>query len=198
METTTPLAPLLPAPPDAALDRYLDAFAAVVARHGLSRARVADVAAELGVSRVTVYRQAGTTADMLDALLRRDLHRLLVERLPWPPTGDPAAALLDALTALVEVTAAHPVVAKVLADEPQLLGPYLLRGLPRMLRQLTDIGLALRGSPFAPGLDDPGTAASLSDWIGRIVVTAVIAPPPGPTRAFLAFGLGPLLDAVLG
>src|SRR5579884_3492717 len=66
-----------PVPPEE-LDPYLDAAARCFGRFGISRTRVPDVAAEVGVSRVTVYRQVGTVEDMARMLLARDMHRLLM------------------------------------------------------------------------------------------------------------------------
>ena len=64
-------------------DRYLDAFARVIRRHGLSRTRVRDVAEEVGVSRVTVYRQVGTVREMTMLLLDREWRRLLPDVTGW-------------------------------------------------------------------------------------------------------------------
>src|SRR3546814_18879186 len=50
----------VPPVPAVELDPYLDAAARCFTRFGITRTRVPDVAAEVGVSRVTVYRPVGT------------------------------------------------------------------------------------------------------------------------------------------
>ena len=63
----------LPPAPPAELDPYLDAAARCLARHGIGRTSVQDVARELGVNRATVYRQVGTVEDMVRLLVAREL-----------------------------------------------------------------------------------------------------------------------------
>src|SRR3546814_4780239 len=65
----------LPTLPSPALDPYLDAAARCFVRHGLRRTRVTDIADDVGVSRVTVYRQVGTVEDAARLLLARELDR---------------------------------------------------------------------------------------------------------------------------
>src|SRR3546814_393937 len=67
----------VPPVPAVELDPYLDAAARCFTRFGITRTRVPDVAAEVGVSRVTVYRQVGTVEDMARLLLARAMHRIL-------------------------------------------------------------------------------------------------------------------------
>src|SRR3546814_11660226 len=98
MSTVTGPSPLtalgLPPVPAAVLDPYLDAAASCFARHGLRRTRVTDIAEEVGVSRVTVYRQVGTTEDAARLPPARALARLVSSPLPPPlPPADPAGSV---------------------------------------------------------------------------------------------------------
>ena len=107
----------VPPMPPAELDAYLDAAAACFLRHGVSRTRVPDVAAEVGVSRVTVYRQVGTVENMARLLLARYLHRLLV-RLPAAMRGATGPeTIVRLLETIIEHARSHPVLMKVLRDE---------------------------------------------------------------------------------
>src|SRR5947207_15454953 len=65
----------LPPVPSTALDTYLDAAASCFARFGVAHTTVPDIARELGVSRMTVYRRLGSVHDALRSLLARELHR---------------------------------------------------------------------------------------------------------------------------
>src|SRR3546814_14573596 len=67
----------VPPVPAVELDRYLGAAARRFTRFRITRTRVPDVAAEVGVSRVTVYRQVGTVEEMPGLLLARHRQPLL-------------------------------------------------------------------------------------------------------------------------
>jgi AcrR family transcriptional regulator len=183
-----------PSAPTPDQDPYLDAFARVVRRHGLSRTRVQDVADEVGVNRVTVYRQVGTVKDMTQLLLERELHRALPDPAAWAQADDPVSALVELLAETVRVFRGHPVLSKVLEDEPQLLGPFLVRDLPEILGRSADVSTAV----FSLAMERGGIArrdpARLGDWVARVLITAVLAPPAGSLHAFFDEGLRPLLE----
>jgi AcrR family transcriptional regulator len=176
------------------VDRYLDAFVLVVQRHGLSRARVQDVAEEVGVARVTVYRQVGTVRDMTALLFNRELARVLPDPMRWTVDDDAVTALIELLAGMATVARDHPVLRKIITDEPQVLGPYLVRHLPEVLART-----AAMGGPLLAGAIERGAIAAhdphwLADWIARVLLTAVIAPPEGPLEEFFDAGLRPLLQ----
>lgn len=182
----------VPAVPPERLDPFLDAAAACFARFGITRTRVPDVAAELGVSRVTVYRQVGTIEDMARLLLARDLHRLL---------GLAPAALggrngPDAVIALVEFIVeharAHPVLTKVLTDEPHVLGPVLVSDLGAVAERVADVVAPLLDQLMASGTLARRDPRILADWLVRQTVTLILAPP-----ADLAAHLRELLEPAL-
>ena len=60
-----------------ARQRIVDAALRCIARHGPSKTGLTDVAAELGVTRQTVYRHFPTTADLLDAAAVSDADAFL-------------------------------------------------------------------------------------------------------------------------
>jgi AcrR family transcriptional regulator len=184
----------VPPMPPAELDAYLDAAAACFLRHGVSRTRVPDVAAEVGVSRVTVYRQVGTVENMARLLLVRDLHRLLV-RLPAAMRGATGPeTIVRLLETIIEHARSHPVLMKVLRDEPQLLGPVLV----------SDLGIvssraAAMVAPLFEAMMDSGQLARrdarvVAEWLVRQTVTLILAPPRGDLRTFLSEFLVPALS----
>ena len=184
----------MPPPPDAEFDPYLDAFARVVVRHGLSRARVQDVADDLGINRVTVYRQVGTVKDMTRLLLAREVHRAMPNTIRWAEADDPIDALIELLVDIVRLARGHRVLAKIITDEPQLLGPILVRELPTILGQSARLGAALFQVAIDRGRIARRDPRQLGDWVARILLTAVLAPPPGSLRSFFDAGLRPLLE----
>jgi AcrR family transcriptional regulator len=183
----------VPPVPPPELDAYLDAAARCFARFGIGRTRVPDVAAEVGVSRVTVYRQVGTVEDMARSLLARDLHRMLAV-LPAAvaePTGPWTVVRL--LEAVVEHARAHPVLAKVLADEPHLLGPVLVSDLGTLAGRVADVVAPLLAGLMASGRLARRDPRVLADWLVRQTVTLVLAPPAGDLHDYLAELLVPAL-----
>ena len=183
----------IPPPPSPQLDAYLDAAATCFARHGIRRASVQDVARELGVNRTTVYRQVGNVDDMVRLLLARELHRFVAEvPLEIRPDRGPAA-VVALLAAVVRHARSHPVLVKVLRDEPELIGPFLVAELPALINRVASEIVPLLTWAMDQGslaLRDP---ARLADWLVRAAVTLIVAPPPDDLEDFLSDLLLPTL-----
>lgn len=187
------LAQGLPPAPPAALDPYLDAAAVCFARHGVSRTTVPDIAREVGVSRTTVYRQVGSVEHLARLLLARELHRFLV-RLPELLEG---ATGPDTITRLVGVVVrfarAHPVLTKVLADEDEVVGAFLLHDLPDLVARVSGMATPLLEQAMAGGLIGRRDPAILAEFLVRTTVSLVLAPPAVALDRFLDEVLGPVL-----
>ena len=190
------LAGSVPAPP-ASVDPYLDAAVRCFARHGIGRTSVQDIARELKVDRTTVYRQVGNIDSIVRLLAGRELHRFLAA-LPARLSGMRGPdAIVDLLTALIESAQAHPVLRKVLADEPELIGPFIVAELPMMI----DL-MAAASTPVLQAAMDAGELASrdperLAQMLVRLCLPLVLAPPPGDVTAVLAELLLPVLTPEL-
>lgn len=183
----------VPPVPPAELDPYLDAAARCFTRFGITRTRVPDVAAEVGVSRVTVYRQVGTVEDMARLLLARDMHRLLTllpEALDGATGPDTVVRLVETI---IDHARAHPVLAKVLNDEPHLLGPVLVSDLGTVAARVADVVAPLLEALMAAGQLAPRDPRVVAEWLVRQTVTLILAPPAGDLRDFLAELLVPAL-----
>lgn len=183
----------LPAAPSAVLDPYLDAAARCFARHGLRRTRVTDIADAVGVSRVTVYRQVGTVEDAARLLLARELERLVASLVPTLMAADDAEGILSVIASAVEFATAHPVLSKVLRDEPDVVGAFVIAELPTLIERLLVLA-----EPVVRRLADLDGSARfditvLGEWVARVVVTMVVAPPREPPREFLGKMLLPVL-----
>ncbi|MDQ2724677.1 MAG: TetR/AcrR family transcriptional regulator [Actinomycetota bacterium] len=185
----------LPPVPDPATWPILDAAARVIRRYGWARTSVKDVAREAGVERTTVYRRVGSMEDIFRLLVALELHRL-IEDLPsaLPDTVDGAEIVVSLLASAIERSLAHPVVAKVLSDEPELVGVFLVNGVPDLV---TRAATTLR--PLMVAAMDAGAIARrdplvVGEWIVRTGLSLLIAPPPGDLRAFLREVLVPVLS----
>jgi AcrR family transcriptional regulator len=187
------LAAGLPAPP-ASLDPFLDAAATCFARHGVRRTSVQDVARELRVDRTTVYRQVGNVDRIVRLLMARELHRL-IEALPDSVRGlEGPEVIVDVLATVVAYGRNHPVLAKVLADEPELIGPFLVSEAPPMLDAIARLIAPILGSAMDAGelpRRDPEAVAQL---LVRLTLSCLLAPPPGDLAATLSQLLVPALS----
>ena len=199
MAGTPPLTALgLPPVPATDLDPYLDAAASCFARHGLRRTRVTDIAEKVGVSRVTVYRQVGTTEVAARLLLARELDRLVTSLLPTLMAAEDADGIVAVIASAVDFAITHPVLRKVLEDEADLVGAFVMNEFATVLDRLL-----LLAEPVVRRLEEIAGARDidvpvLAEWVARVVLTMVVAPPAAPPEVFLREVLRPLLAATGG
>lgn len=118
-------------------ERLLEATYACVARYGIAKTTVEDVAREAKVSRATVYRTfAGGKDELVQETVRWEATRFLLD-LARAVEGAPdfATTVVQAIVFARRALAEHAVLQKILETEPHLLLPYLtvddgrLRGL---------------------------------------------------------------------
>jgi AcrR family transcriptional regulator len=183
----------LPPPPPASLDPYLDAAARCFARHGIRRTSPQDVAAELKVNRTTLYRQVGNVEAMVRLLAARELHRLLGEVYRAIDGGLGADTVVDVLVAVVGMVRAHPVVAKVLADERELIG-LGMDDIPELLGRIAAALVPPLEAAMAAGAIARRDPVVVAEWLARVGGSAVIAPPPGDLADFLRVFIVPVLQ----
>jgi AcrR family transcriptional regulator len=159
----------------------------------VGRTSLPDIARELGVSRTTVYRRGGSIERLARLLLARELHALLAS-LPELVDGvQGPRTLTDLLAGVVEFCRAHPVVAKVLADEPELIGAFLEQQLPSVVEQVSLAAEPLLTVAMEVGLIRRCDPSALAELLARVLVTCIIAPPQSHVRPFLEHTLVPLL-----
>lgn len=192
-DTPDVLAGVLPPPPPEELDPFLDAGARCFARYGIKRTSVPDVAAELGVSRTTVYRRAGSVRSLARLVLARDLHRLLAFVEPELARIRGPEDLVALLTRVVGFVRPHPVVGKILTDEPDLAGPFLVRGLPDLVGQVVAMAAPLLTDAMDAGLLARRDPERTAEWLVRITVSLVVAPPREDVEGLLAEMIVPAL-----
>jgi AcrR family transcriptional regulator len=190
----------LPLPPDPALDPTLDAATDCLARHGISKTTLSDIAREMGVAPSTVYRRVGSVDNVTLLVFAREAHRFL-ERIPAilatstaTATGPQAitALMADAVTTLKN----HPVAAKVLRDEGDWMGRMVTRQLDHLLAQGVEVAAPLLASTMAAGLIRQQDPERLAHWLLRIALATLVAPPPGDLQDALDELLLPVLTSV--
>jgi AcrR family transcriptional regulator len=184
----------LPPPPPALLDDYLDTAERCFVRYGVGRTSLPDIARELGVSRTTVYRRAGSIERLASLLIARDLRALLAS-LPQVLEGAEGPRTLTRLLAgVVRFCRDHPVVAKVLEDEPELIGTFLSRQLPSIIGQVRRAAEPLLTAAMDRQLIHRCEPGPLAELLVRQVVSCVIVPPSSDIELFLDQIFVPLLE----
>ena len=164
------------ASPDLRIDaRAGAALLACIARYGLAKTTLDDVAREAGCSRATLYRYFDTKLDLVRRTTAGELERI-------------TTTVVDA--ALFEVTFADAVVAAVVTAARELTGHAALRFLlehePAAVlthlafapgdRVLTEVGDALAPA-FTRWLAE-ADAIRAGDWLARVLRSYVLMPEP--------------------
>lgn len=175
----------LPPVPPAEMDPFLDAAARCFARHGIRRTSVPDIAREASTSRTTVYRQVGTVETAAALLLARDLHRLLISLRGELDGADGPESLIRLVRAVVSFCAGHPVLRKVLTDEPEIATPFLTAEFRSIIDRVSDVVVPLLERAMDSGKIRPGNPRVLADFLVRITVSVLLSPPPGELSDFL-------------
>jgi AcrR family transcriptional regulator len=142
----------------------LDGAARAFALRGLRGSTMQSVAAAAGVAKATLYNHFRTKDEVARALLAAELDRLTALA-----AGLPAAA---ALTALADEVAGHPVLRRLVDDEPAVLTALLAAAPERWAELVGRLSGALRAD------------ADLAELVGRWLLGLVLQPgEPAVRRA---------------
>jgi AcrR family transcriptional regulator len=159
-----------------ARERIIAATLVSLARYGVAKTTLEDVAKEAGCGRATVYRYFGGKQQLLDAVIAHECERVLAA---IDASAPPGTSLPDALVAMA-TTAAHEVLEHdalqfVLAHEPELVLPWIaFDGCDRFLAA-TGAALAPTFARFVPAAD----ADRAAQWTTRIFL-AYLGPETSP------------------
>ncbi len=186
---------VLPEPPEEAVVPFLDAACRAIGRFGWARTTMRDIAREAGVERTTVYRHVGSMSDVYRLVVAHELHKL-VAAIPSsiPEETDGPGLVVEMVAAAVEHCLEHPVLTKVLTDEPELISGFLLDGVPSIIERLRELLSPMVGTAIDAGLLARRDPAMVTEWIVRVGLSLLVAPPPGDLRAFLDEMLRPALQ----
>jgi AcrR family transcriptional regulator len=159
-------------------DALAEAALRCIARWGLAKTTLEDVAREAGLSRATVYRAfpGGGKDALFVALADRELTRL---EHAVALAVDAADGLEDAVVAAVTTIArhleGHAAFRFLLVHEPGLVLPHLaFHRLDALLARVRAVG-----GPMLERFLPPSAAAELAEWVARFVISYVCCPAAG-------------------
>ena len=164
---------MVPARANAQPDRILDAALVCVARVGVAKTTLDDVAREAGCARATVYRCFPGRDALLAAVLGREV-ALLAEQVT--SAADGAETLTDAIVAVVlaagEPFRSHAALGFMLAHEPEIVTAQLSfeRG-----SELLETAAAFAGPAFTRFLP-ADRAERLGEWVARLTLSYLCNP----------------------
>jgi AcrR family transcriptional regulator len=159
-----------------ARERIVAATLVSLARYGVAKTTLEDVAKEAGCARATVYRHFGGKAQLLHAVIAHESQRVLAA---IDAAAAPGLTLEEAVVAMA-TTAAHEVLEHdalqfVLAHEPELILPWVtFDGADRFLDS-TGAALAPTLARFLPA----SGATRAATWCTRIFL-AYLGAEDGP------------------
>jgi AcrR family transcriptional regulator len=154
-------------------DRVLDAALACVARVGLGKTTLDDVAREAGCARATVYRCFPGKQKLFAAVLERELSALGNRAIAAAARAD---SLPDAIVAVIlagsDTFNSHAALRFVVEHEQEILAPQLSfdRG-SAVLR-----GAAVLIAPAFARFVDPARAERLGEWVARLTLSYLLNP----------------------
>ena len=163
----------MPAPGVVPPDRILDGALTCIARVGVAKTTLDDVAREAGCARATVYRSFPGRQALLRAVLDREVVAFGARVVD---AASDAVDLGDAVTAVI-LTAAdtfhtHAALAFVLAYEPEIVAPQLsfARGSDLLLTAAALVAPAF--TRFLPA----DRAERLGEWVARLTLSYLCDP----------------------
>jgi AcrR family transcriptional regulator len=154
-------------------DRVLDGALACVARVGLGKTTLDDVAREAGCARATVYRCFPGKQKLFAAVLERELSALGNRAIAAAARAD---SLADAIVAVIlagsDTFNSHAALRFVVEHEQEILAPQLSfdRG-SAVLR-----GAAVLIAPAFTRFVDPARAERLGEWVARLTLSYLLNP----------------------
>jgi AcrR family transcriptional regulator len=189
----------LPPRPPEDLDAYLDAAETCIRRYGWSRTSPQDIARELGVNRTTVYRVLGPKDAIFRLVVAREVHRLIEQSMriaiDCGARAVPGAETIIELTAsAIEQVRANPTIAKLLEDEPELVAGFLRDGIPDVIDRFSRALGPVLEIAMEAGIIARRDPHLMTEWMVRMGLSLLFAPPQVDLRAFLAAGVRPLFE----
>jgi len=155
------------------IDAALECFSS----YGVRKTQLSDVAQRAGVSRATAYRAFAAKPDLIAAVVESEIARFIDGyRQAVDLTAAADTVLRDTMPFVLEWVRNHPVLARVLADEPEQFLELLVQEGDRLtaidvMRPAAEVGLSQA---------DPrqlrATPVQVAEWSVRILLSFILIP----------------------
>lgn len=163
--------------PSQRLDRVLDAAERCLARHGVRRTTMSDIAKEMGVSRPTLYKHLGSVEEAVALVTSRELYLFVDEIVDLLVQDAGPDTLIDMAVRAVTLVRTHPVTARILAFEPELVGEFITTGqVTAYVEQLIDVVAPLVEAAIQAGTIRSGEARLTAELMLRLCASFMLAP----------------------
>jgi AcrR family transcriptional regulator len=183
----------LPTPPPEGLGPVLDATVECIARHGLAKTSLSDIAREMGVAPSTVYRKVGTVEHAAALVMAREGHRMLT-RLPEIIAGIEGPRQITVFVAeSIETSRHHPMMRKLLNDA-DWVGRFVTRDLDDAVERQAEVSAPLLALAMKEGNIRRQDPVALAHWLARISIICLFSPPSGDLVSALDALLLPALE----
>lgn len=184
----------IPDRPPPELDRALDATERCLARHGVRRTTMSDIAREMGVSRPTLYKQLASVAEAIALVGSRQLYMLLDQLQEMLVQSAGPQTFIDMAVGTVVFARTHPVTQRLLSYEPELVGQVVTSGqLAANIGQVTDLVAPVVQAAMDAGAVRKGDARLTAEVIVRLCGSLVLTPTLGDLDRLLRYALEPFL-----
>jgi AcrR family transcriptional regulator len=157
--------------------RFVDAALACLARQGLGKTTVDDIAREAGFSRATLYRTfPGGKDAVIAAVVETEVARLFSSlAVVMGEATDLEDVLVAGMVESARRLSGHDALAYLLIHEPDVILPRLIFAeMDRILFSAGDFA-----APFFARWLSPDEASRAAEWAVRIVLTYLADPAPG-------------------
>jgi AcrR family transcriptional regulator len=153
-----------------------------------------DIAREMGVARPTLYRQVSSLQEAIALVTSRQLHLFVDELTAVLGRAAGPDTFIDAAVRTVTFARNHPVVLRIINDEPALIGELVTSGqLSSYAEQIVELVVPVFEGAMATGsirVSDPRLAAGL---IVRLVAAMLLLPAGADLERLVRFALEPIL-----
>jgi AcrR family transcriptional regulator len=197
-ESLDPLAAItrfgIPGRPNPAVDRALDATERCLARHGVRRTTMSDIAKEMGVSRPTLYKQVASVEEAMALVLARQLYAMLDQVQTLVAQGPDPETFIDLAVHAVTFARSWPVAERVLTYEPELIGDLITSGqMATYIEQVIDLVAPLLQAAMDVGAIRSGDPRLTAEVTVRLCGSLVLTPATGDVEQLVRYALEPLL-----
>jgi AcrR family transcriptional regulator len=153
-----------------------------------------DIAKEMGVARSTLYRNFSSVEGAAWTLLAREAYRFFDAFGEVVTRGSGAGAVVALAAEFVRYTTQHPVMARLLRDEPEFVGRVMTTQLGTLVDYAARVVTPLVALAMERKMISSRDPARLAQWMGRVVAVCILAPPSTGLDELLEEMLLPVLE----